>query len=135
MAESQLGVLEVAQGDPAGEKLRIVVRVDRKLAGVTHKIVGGLHLAGLQRGVGIRAPLRPPAVRLDLECRFRLSQENLPRGRILVLAAQNLGLLHGEAPVLCNLSRRQLRHQLPRVLGAQEHGKARLGHLLLRRRQ
>ena len=128
--ERQLGVAQMAQRQPAGQEGRVLAGVVGERARIAHQVVGQLGLAGLERRIGAGAPLLPPAVGLDGDGRLGLGEQDLPGLLVLLLPAQRLRHLHGDAPLGLRLGR-QLGDQLARVLGAHEHGQARLGLLLL----
>ncbi len=130
MAERQLGVAEVPERQPAGEERCVLAGIGGKRAGAAHQLVGGLRLAGLQGGIGVRAPLLPPSVRLGEIHRLGLDQHGLPGLFGLFLPPQRLRALHRQAPVGIGILG-VLGDQLRGVLGAQEHCQPCLGLLLL----
>src|SRR5262245_8626172 len=85
MTERELGIAQMPLRRPPCQEGRILAGVVGKAAGIAHEGVSQVRLTCLQRRVGARAPLLPPAVGLDGGGRYGLGEQDLPGLLVLLL--------------------------------------------------
>ena len=129
-----LGILQVAERDPAGHERLVVHNVDADGAGVAHDLVGELRLVRLERQIGEAAALVPPLVEVGDDERIERCRAQELGGLVEAFGpAVLLDLMEDDAPVGLAVGAGAERGLV--ALGLHEHGEARLCRLLLGRGQ
>ena len=128
MGERGRGIIEEAQGDPAGGELMLgAIVVLARDHGVARDAIGGLGLVEVEKLAGDQTPLDPPLIRVDrLRRVVRHRQDQLGGLGCLVGATQQLGAAENVADVAARFRRHRIEQRLG-VRGLLDHRDARLG--------
>ena len=133
-----LGVLEVAQRDPAGEERRILERIDGHRAGRLGQRIGLLVGTRTKELVDRPASVQPPGIGIDES--IGIGRRQLEKTRdllLLALAAGELDALKEQSPIGRGIlgGRREPGHEFRGIAGACVDGDACFGRFALWRRE
>ena len=128
MGERGRGIIEEAQGDPAGGELMLgAVVVLARDHGVARDAIGGLILIEVEKLAGDQTPLDPPLIRVDrLAGVVRHRQDQLGGLGCLVGTTKKLGAAENVSDVAMRFRRCCIEQRLG-VRGFVDHGDARPG--------
>src|SRR4029450_8563393 len=97
MMQGGIGLVQEAQGDPAGEKLRFDIGIARDEAVLGGNLVSDAGLAGVERGATVPATLDPPIVEIEKDVGLaRRIKQHLPGFFVAVLAAEILDAVEAQ---------------------------------------